>query len=72
MEYDKDTKVLTASDGKVIVRKADGTVYGKSVALGYCHVIGGVVLKEPHEDTPEDFTEQDEDVVNAENPEFEM
>lgn len=59
MEYDETTRTLTAGAGKVIVRKEDGTGYGRSVRLGYCHVIGGRVLAEPHADTPDDFEERD-------------
>lgn len=59
MTYDENTRTLSAGEGKVIVRKEDGISYGRSVRLGFCHVIGGRVLAEPHEDTPGDFEERD-------------
>lgn len=61
MTYDNETKTLTAGEGKVIVRKADGTTYGKEVSLGKCWIIGGKVLQTPHEDVPDDFEERDEE-----------
>lgn len=51
---------IIADEGKVIMRIADNTIYGKEVLLGYCYYIGGHPLTAPHKDTVEDFTEIDE------------
>lgn len=51
---------ITADDGKVFRRIADGTIYGKVIYLGYTHYIGGVKQEPPHADTPEDFEEIDD------------
>lgn len=59
MTYDKETKTLTADEGKILVRKEDGAVYGESIALGYTWYIGGKKLDTPHEDVPDDFGEQE-------------
>lgn len=55
--------VIKASKGKVFRRKADGTVYGNEIDLGYTHIIGGELLNNPHLDTIEDFEEIDEEVT---------
>lgn len=57
MTYDKDTSTLTASEGKVLRRKADGMVYGEIIMLGKTWYIGGKRLDTPHDDVPEDFEE---------------
>lgn len=57
MTYDKDTSTLTASEGKVLRRKADGMVYGEIIMLGKTWYIGGKKLDTPHDDVPEDFEE---------------
>lgn len=48
---------ITADEGKVFRRIADGMVYGDSITLGYSYYIGGVFQDPPHQDTPEDFEE---------------
>ena len=55
--------IIKASEGKVFKRKEDGQIYGKEISLGYSYYIGGVKLKEPHLDIPEDFEEIDESVT---------
>lgn len=58
------TTVIEAAAGKVLRRRSDGLVYGRTVHLGYNYYEGG----EPTGgllDTPEDFEEVDE-VVPAE------
>lgn len=57
MTYDKETRTLTASEGKVLRRKVDGMVYGESIMLGKTWYIGGKRLDTPHDDVPEDFEE---------------
>lgn len=57
MTYDKETRILTASEGKVLRRKADGMVYGESIMLGKTWYIGGKKLATPHDDVSEDFEE---------------
>ena len=56
----KTTTIITASDGKVLRRKSDLTIYGKTVYLGYNYYESGQLLNEPHLDKPEDFEEIDE------------
>lgn len=56
----KTTTIITASDGKVLRRKSDRTIYGKTVYLGYNYYESGQLLNEPHLDTPEDFEEIEE------------
>lgn len=63
MIYDKEIKVLTADNGKVMRRKVDLMIYGESVSLGYSYYIGGKKLDTPHEDIPEDFEEIDNEEV---------
>lgn len=55
-----ETVIITADEGKVFRRIADGTIYGKEIWLGDTYYIGGVKLDEPHHDVPEDFEEIDE------------
>ena len=57
MTYDNITSTLSASEGKVLRRKADGMVYGESIMLGKTWYIGGKRLDTPHDDVPEDFEE---------------
>lgn len=54
--------VITAQEGKVFRRIADGMIYGKEIDLGYSYYIGGVKLDTPHLDIPEDFEEIDEPI----------
>lgn len=54
--------IITADEGKVFRRIADGQVYGKEISLGYSYYINGVKLVEPHLDVPEDFEQIDEPV----------
>lgn len=63
----KTTTIITASEGKILRRKSDGTIYGKTVYLGYNYYESGQLLNEPHLDTPEDFEEIEEpqDEFNA-------
>lgn len=56
----KTTTIITASDGNVLRRKSDKTIYGKTVYLGYNYYESGQLLNEPHLDKPEDFEEIDE------------
>lgn len=65
----KTTTIITASDGKALRRKSDGTIYGKSVYLGYNYYESGQLLNEPHLDTPEDFEEIDEPKEEFNEPE---
>lgn len=59
-------KIITADEGKVFRRIADGQIYGKEISLGYTYYIGGVRLAEPHLDVPEDFEQIDEPVREEE------
>lgn len=58
------TTVIEAADGKVLRRRADGTVYGRTVHLGYNYYEGGVPTG-GRLDTPEDFEEVDDPEVSA-------
>lgn len=59
MIYNEDTRTLTASEGNVLRRKADGMIYGESIMLGKTWYIGGTKLDTPHDDVPDDFEETD-------------
>ena len=50
---------LTADEGKTLIRKESGEVYGSTIYLGYSHYFGGVLQNPPHKDVPEDFEEVD-------------
>lgn len=52
------TTVIEAADGKVLRRKSDGVIYGKTVHLGYNYYEGGMPSR-PSVDTPDDFEEID-------------
>lgn len=52
-----DNNVIKASEGKIFRRKEDKQIYGNKINLGYTYYIGGVKLKQPHLDVPEDFEE---------------
>lgn len=62
-----DNNVIKASNGKVFRRKVDKQIYGEEIYLGYTYYIGGVKLKEPHLDIPEDFEEIDAPQENGGN-----
>lgn len=55
--------LLTADDGKVLIRRESGERYGRNIALGYSHYIGGVLQDPPHKDAPEDFDEVPENLT---------
>ena len=42
----KTTTIITASEGKVLRRKSDLTIYGKTVYLGYNYYESGQLLNE--------------------------
>lgn len=52
------TTVIEAAEGKLLRRRSDKTVYGKTVYLGYNYYENGGRI-EPRQDTPEDFEEFD-------------
>lgn len=58
------TTVIEAAEGKVLRRKADGVIYGKTVHLGYNYYEGGMSSR-PSADTPDDFEEIDADDYEA-------
>lgn len=60
MTYDETTKTLTASAGRVLRRKEDGTIYGSRVTIGYSWYINGKRLDTPHADVPGDFEDADD------------
>jgi len=51
---------IIADEGKILIRKADNYVLGKSAKLGYTFVINGKTLSEKHLEVPEDYTEIDD------------
>lgn len=59
--------LLTADEGKALIRKESGENFGSSIYLGYSHYIGGVLQDPPHKDVPEDFEEVD--APESEEPE---
>jgi hypothetical protein len=52
-----DGNILTADEGKNLIRKVSGENYGTTIYLGYSCYIGGVLQEPPHKDVPEDFEE---------------
>lgn len=56
----QDGNHIIADEGKVFRRIASGEDYGKEIALGYSHYIGGVLQNPPHLDIPSDFEEIDD------------
>ena len=64
---ENEIKVITADEGKIFRRIADGQIYSKTISLGYSYYIGGVKLAEPHLDTPEDFEQVDKIIEEGEN-----
>lgn len=50
---------IFAEDGKVLVRKSDGWIAGKSYPLGYNYYEAGVPLAEKKLETPDDYEEID-------------
>ena len=53
------TTIIKADEGKVLRRKSSGTIYGKTIHLGYNYYDAGVGLSEAKLDTPDDFEEID-------------
>lgn len=50
---------IEAEDGKILVRKSDGWIAGKSYPLGYNYYEAGVPLAEKKLETPDDYEEID-------------
>ena len=61
-----ETTVLKAAEGKVLRRKSDGWIAGRSLWLGYTYYIGGVRLEEPLLELPEHYEEVDESELSSE------
>lgn len=59
MEKITDTQ-YRASDKKILRRKSDGFVAGKTIDLGYTYYIGGKKLSEPKLETIDDYEEIDD------------
>ena len=51
--------IIEAEDGKVLVRKSDGWIAGKSYPLGYIYYEAGGPLAEKKLETPDDYEEID-------------
>ena len=51
--------IIEAEDGKVLVRKSDGWIAGKSYPLGYNYYEAGIPLAEKKLETPDDYEEID-------------
>lgn len=49
--------IIHAEEGMVFKRKNSNEVYGNEICLGKSYYLDGVLLDEPHDDTPEDFEE---------------
>lgn len=58
---------IFATEGGVLVRKEDGTVFGASLTLGYAYQIGGVMLDTPHKETISDYFEAKTIQFNGKN-----
>lgn len=60
MQIIQETRtVIKAEDGKVLRKKTTGRVVGDTVHLGYDYYEAGILLKEPHLSTPDDYEEVD-------------
>ena len=55
----KTITTIHADEGKLLVRKSDGYIAGKSVTLGYNYYEAGVALSNPRLETPDDYEEID-------------
>lgn len=61
----KETYKLLADEGKVLMRKSDGQIFGDTLVLGYTWYLAGVKLLDedgnpsPHWEIPDDYTEVD-------------
>ena len=51
--------VIEAEEGKILMRKSDGWIAGKSYPLGYNYYEAGVPLAEKKLETPDDYVEID-------------
>jgi hypothetical protein len=51
--------IIEAEDGKILVRKSDGWIAGKSYPLGYNYYEAGIPLAERKLETPDDYEEID-------------
>lgn len=70
MVIDKnDNFHIIAEEGKVFKRKSDGLIFGEEIFLGYTYYINGEKLDEPHLEVPEDFEEVDTPEEYKEKPE---
>lgn len=70
MAIDKnDSSHIIAEEGKVFKRKSDGLIFGDEILLGYTYYINGEKLDEPHLEVPEDFEEIDTPEEYKEQPE---
>ena len=59
---------ITADEGKILVRVADGKRCGKSMALGMCfRDTTGRVLDKPYLEKPEDYSEDNMTEQEIEN-----
>lgn len=50
---------IEAEEGKILVRKSDGFIAGKSYPLGYNYYEAGVALSNPRLEIPDDYEEID-------------
>jgi len=51
--------IIEAEEGKILVRKSDGFIAGKSYPLGYNYYEAGVALSNPRLEIPDDYEEID-------------
>lgn len=59
---------IVADEGKLLVRKSDGHVFGERFTLGYDYYEAGVALSSPRLATPDDFEEIDKPEDYEEKP----
>lgn len=53
----QEGNLIKADEGMVFRRKGTEEIFGNEIYLGKSYYINGVLLEEPHDDTPEDFEE---------------
>lgn len=64
----KTITTIVAEEGKLLVRKSDGHVFGERFTLGYDYYEAGVALSNPRLATPDDFEEIDKPADYEEKP----
>ncbi len=72
MKIGKKTKkkgqLITAAEGKVLIRKSDQQLFGSQITLGKRFYENGKILETPVVETPDDYEEIDEPLITDFEP----